>query len=385
MSALTEMNVTEDKDIVRVRQVGQQLTRALGFRSYGQTRVVTAWLELARNAMQHGGGGRIGFSLYQAQNRVGLRAVVNDRGPGIEAVERLLKNPHQAEPVSSERGLGLGLKGVHRMADLFEIDTGPKGTEVTAGFLSSLPAAELPSAERQARQAVRSLERDNPAAALARQNQDLMKALADRDLLIEEIHHRTRNNLALVNGLVRLSRMSATEQETKSVLTDLEGRINAIVKVHEQLQRSDEGDKLPILPLIRDVVDHTKKAFSNPSLVLSTTVEGDDLYLTSGAAIDVGLVVGELMTNAMKHAYADRKSGAFFVSFRRGEDNCLFLVVEDDGVGLPDGTDRPERSSSLGWRMIRSMTEKHGGSITVISNPGLRVTIRLSDRLVVTV
>lgn len=378
MKRLTTVRIARDADMVRIRQVGQELTGAVGFDSFGQTRTATAWLELARNALQHGGGGRMVFGMKDIGGRVAVLAVASDQGPGIERVEDLLAGRRRA---SAHGGLGLGLTGVHRMADHFDIKTGPEGTVIEAGFLTDLPAEKLVEYLRKATDSLGVLDDLDPAAALAQQNDELLKALAERDLLIAEIHHRTRNNLALVASLVRLARASAGHDETKHVLRELEGRISAIVRVHQQLQHAETSGQLPLLPLLREVVDQARQAFSTAELRLSATVTGDELTVGSGAAVAVGLIVGELMTNAMKHAFTGRQEGKIVVSVDGSEEGYVALEVADDGNGLPSGLDRPERSTSLGWRMIRTMAEKYGGSVTTEGSSGLRVMIRFDADL----
>lgn len=373
---IATLRITDDKDIVRLRQVGQSVAKALGFETFAQTRIVTALMELARNTLQHGGGGQMILSLAGRNGLVTLMVQAVDQGPGIKDLKTLLHG--EGAIASAGPGLGLGLRGVHRIADVFDAETGPAGTRIEVGFLTALAAAKLSEAARRVTDDVVSLERADPAAMLAQQNRELMQALAERDLMMAEIHHRTRNNLALVNGLIRLSRASAQSSETREALADLENRIHAIMKVHEQLQRRDAGDTLEVLPLLRDVSDHATAAFSMPGRTVRVSVDGDAAVLSSSAAIDVALVVGELITNALKHAFSGRESGRITIDVS-ARDTGLKLIVADDGHGLPDGMEKPERSASLGWRMIRSTTQKYGGTIDVRSESGLVVELVLNS------
>ena len=109
---------------------------------------------------------------------------------------------------------------------------------------------------------------------------------------------------------------------------------------------------------------------------------GDAVSVSGSAAIDLGLVVNELITNAYKHAFEDRQSGRIDVSFERenrdGEKPSWVLAVKDDGVGLPENV-KPERSDSLGWRMIRAMTARLSGAIETGSNKGFYTRIEFPD------
>ncbi|SDE47869.1 sensor histidine kinase [Limimaricola pyoseonensis] len=373
---LTTLKIEGDDDIVRLRMTGQETARICGFAKFAETRIVTALLELGRNLVQHGGGGRLTLSLDADGPRVLLSAEAADQGPGIPDVEAWLNG---SAPVAGDRpGLGLGLRGVHRMADRFDIETGPEGTRVAVGFCTPLTPGALAETARAVGEALAGMRRADPAAMLAQQNRELLDALEERDLLMAEVHHRTKNNLALVSGLMRLSRSGARSEETRDVLRDLELRVKAITALHDRLQRASTADRTPLVPLLRDVAEQARAAFSTADLEVSVVVTGEAPPIKGNAATDIALAAGELLTNACKHAFEGRSQGRIHLSVRR-EDGMLKLVVSDDGRGLTEGMERPERSDSLGWRMIRTMVQKHGGFVRTSSTEGLTVELGFGE------
>ena len=367
---LTTLRIEDDKDIARLRLVGQTLARGAGFAKFAETRVVTALLELGRNIVQHAGGGRISLSLTERRGTIYLSAEAVDQGPGIRDLQGYL----DGFVVHEGLGLGIGLRGVHRIADRFDVQTGAEGTRITAGFATAIPPDDHKTRAAEATDRLVTLEKADPAAMLAQQNRELLDALAERDLLMREVHHRTKNNLALVLGLMRLSRTGAQSEETKSVLRDLELRVSAIAKAHDELQRAASADSVPLMPLLRNVCQQANTAFSTPDLNLDIQICGDEISLRGSAATDMALATGELITNSCKHAFAGRSRGSIRVTVRHGEENVT-LTVRDDGVGLIEGAERPERSGSLGWQMIRNMVEKHNGSIRTSVNDGFCVEL----------
>ncbi|WMS43082.1 ATP-binding protein [Acuticoccus sp. MNP-M23] len=376
---LITIRLESDKDIPRVRQVGRAVTEVLGFATFSQTRIVTAMLELARNAIVHGGGGRVVLALVEKNHFVALLVTVSDTGPGVQHLEDVLSGV--AAP--SATGLGLGLRGAHRIADTFEIHSTADGTEIDVTFQSANKGNELSALVSAATDSLASLNKADPTEALVQQNRELMLALQERDLLIREVHHRTRNNLALIGSLVRLSQNAATHAETKDALSELGLRMQAILAVHEQLERAEDGKQVSILPFLRNVADRSAAAFSGTAKTINVSVEGDDLPLAAGVAVDLGLILAELMTNAMKHAFNDRDEGTVRIKVVTEPDHempdAFTLEVWDDGPGLPPGVERPERSNSLGWRMIRAMASRHSGRITVDSDDGFRVRIMFAS------
>ncbi len=376
---LTTLKIEDDKDIVRLRLVGQLVAQTCGFDKFAETRIVTALLELGRNLVQHGGGGRMALSLDRVDGRLDLVAEAVDQGPGIAGLDALL----DGSAVSRGPGLGLGLRGVRRIADRFEVDTGVEGSRIIAGFGTALTPDRQAERAREVGDRMASLRRADPGAMLAQQNRELLDALAERDMLMAEVHHRTKNNLALVTGLMRLSRTNSQSAETRAVLQDLELRVRAIATVHDQLQRSAASDTVALLPLLRDVAGQTRRAFSSMECAVAIEVDGESVEMRGSAATDLALAAGELMTNACKHAFTGRRHGRITETVSL-DDEMLTLVVEDDGVGLAEGMERPERSESLGWRMIRTMTQKHEGFVRTSSNSGLRVELAFRrDRLAV--
>ncbi|MGR3593584.1 MAG: sensor histidine kinase [Limimaricola soesokkakensis] len=376
---LTTLKIEADEDIVRLRMVGQEVARHCGFAKFAETRIVTALLELGRNIIQHGGGGRMTLSLEPVAGNLELAVEAIDQGSGIPDLEARLAGGDPLPGAGRQPGLGLGLRGVQRIADRMEVDSGPEGTRIKAGFDTRLGASEAARIGAAIGEALAALRRADPAAMLAQQNRDLLDAIEERDLLMAEVHHRTKNNLALVTGLMRLSRNAAQSEETKRVLRDLELRVRAITTIHDQLQRAAAADHAPLLPLLRDVAEHTRQAFSTPDQEVTVVVTGEALSLSGNAATDLALAAGELMTNACKHAFADRERGRLHVSLTR-EEGMLKLVVSDDGCGLAPGMERPERSDSLGWRMIRTMVQKHGGFVrTSGGSEGLTVELGFGE------
>ncbi|MGR3532072.1 sensor histidine kinase, partial [Pseudooceanicola nanhaiensis] len=214
-----------------------------------------------------------------------------------------------------------------------------------------------------------------PAAALTEQNRELMESLADRDLLMKELHHRTGNNLALIVALIRMSKTHSSHDETRQVLGELETRVAALSKAHELMQRAASAGTIVASDLLNEVASNAERAFNGSDLRVRIVVQCEPLQMDGKLAVDVGLIVGELITNAYKHAFTDRCEGVIEVRLTGTPETGLTLLVQDDGIGLTDPEARPERSSSLGWRLIRTLTFQNNGTLTVDGQEGLAVKI----------
>lgn len=193
---------------------------------------------------------------------------------------------------------------------------------------------------------------------------------------MKELHHRTGNNLALIVALIRMSKSQAAQEETHQILTELEVRVGSLAKAHELMQRGTDAGNVELSesfmrsPEIRS--GHSAVGPFRPSI----EVVCGELTLNSKLAIDIGLIVGELITNAFKYAFAGRDKGLIRVEVSGDLKQGIALLVSDNGVGLPEDAERPERSNSLGWRMIRTLTFQNDATLTVNGTNGMSVQIR---------
>ena len=382
---LVSVRIAAEPDIARIRQVTGVIADTCGLASFAKTRVVTAVLEIARNALQYGGGGRAHFAIRPESDICWLLVRVIDQGEGLPEGADFVKGrrPFKARSGGARaQGMGLGLTGVQRLADKFDLDSSNEGTRAELAFKLPSPCEEESELGERLMASIAKLSATDPLAELSRQNRELAEAMAERELLIDEVHHRTGNNLALIVSFIQLSKRGAQSDETRQAMAQLESRVLSVAKVHQELQRANLADRIALVPMLETVAKHAQDAFSNDELDIAISVFGDTVSVSGSAAIDLGLIVNELITNAYKHAFKGRQRGRIDVSFER--ENCdedepsWILAVKDDGVGLPDDV-KPERSDSLGWRMIRAMTARLSGTIETGSNEGFYTRIEFPE------
>ena len=373
---LLTVRIAAETDISRIRQVTGTIAQTCGLENFAKTRAVTAVLEIARNALQYAGGGRAHYLLRS--DPIGCLLVVRivDQGEGLPDRTKLDTNRHPLNSAASSAqssGLGLGLSGVKRLADKFDLQTTSEGTRVEMAFL--LPSASIDRNDLAARirKNIEGLSKTDPLAELSRQNRELAEAMAERELLIAEVHHRTGNNLALIVGFIQLSKRAATSDETRLAMTELEARVHSVANVHQELQRSSMADRVSLLPILDKVAKHATAAFSSDELDISIDVFGDAANVSGSAGVDLGLIVNELITNAYKHAFTGRSTGRISITFEcedyGNSEPKWVLLVKDDGVGLADDV-KPEKSDSLGWKMIRALTSRLAATLSTGSHDG---------------
>ncbi|WP_265562175.1 sensor histidine kinase [Sphingomicrobium arenosum] len=380
---IIKVRIEEEADIMRVRQVADQICRSLHLERFARTRCVTACLEIARNILQYAQQGTATFRYEESGGRSYLAVRFVDQGPGFEIKQSTAKGRAfyraKAADNSDSGGLGLGLSGAQRLSDQFEIESGSEGTSVYLAFEAVVASADATDTIKRIADDITRLNSADPVVELSRQNRELAEALAERELLIAEVHHRTGNNLALVSSIIQMASRKAKTDEARDLLAETENRIHSIVRVHQDLQHAQSQNEIAALPFLEAIATNSINAFSHVGKDINVSVDGDAQILPSDLMADLGLLVGELITNSVKHAFPNRDHGTVCVRLQQtdeGEESYR-LVVEDDGVGLPDG-ERPERSSSLGWRLIRSIASRHEATLSVEGASGLQVELRFS-------
>jgi two-component sensor histidine kinase len=201
----------------------------------------------------------------------------------------------------------------------------------------------------------------------------LRQALADRETLLKEVHHRVKNNFQMLADVLFLQADSLESAEGRAALQDSSTRLTAIARVHEQLYQALERGNIMLCAYLRRLVDGLAQLFPHARLQVDVPTLGIDLDVDR--TIHVGLIVNELLTNALKHAYPPGTPGEIGLQLRREGDEVL-VTVWDRGQGLPPGKDYGT-SASLGLRIVRIMAQRLDAALEVTGPPGTRVSLRL--------
>lgn len=208
-------------------------------------------------------------------------------------------------------------------------------------------------------------------------NAELTRSLSEREVLLQEVHHRVKNNLQVVSSLINMQVRKLDSAAARDALEECQTRVQAIALIHEQLYQSKDYARVPFSQYCRRLAATVFDTLgtSRSSVRLELAIE--DVALAVDLAIPCGLILNELITNALKHGFPEGRAGQVRVELRRSPDGLLHLAVEDDGVGLADRVD-VARSASLGLQLIRTLTEQLDGQLEVERTPktAFRLTFR---------
>ena len=214
-----------------------------------------------------------------------------------------------------------------------------------------------------------------------RAEQELARSLREKELLLREIQHRIKNNLQIVAGLLDLNADAFPATEQRAVFRDLTARVKSMALVHDMLSWSDDGGRVDLQRLVPALVRAQLDADPEASDI-EMVVRADPVVVPADVAIPSGLVVCELVSNALKHAFpagfrtgADRPRPRVQVDVARSE--RLRLTIADNGVGLPFDLDWHD-SPSLGLQLVDSLLKQLGATATVHRGDGTSITVEIS-------
>ena len=203
----------------------------------------------------------------------------------------------------------------------------------------------------------------------------LRASLQEKEVLLKEMHHRVKNNLQVVASLLDMQADTIEDLSIRTLFEDSQQRIQSIALIHETLYQSGDmvaqvraADYLPRLS------QQLFEAYRSPSDRLTLRVQAEPVWLAVPTAIPCGLLVTELVTNSFKHAFPDGLMGEIHITLRQDPPGTCILIVGDTGVGLPEGLD-VHATESLGWQLVRMLTEQLRGTIALEGHGGTTVTI----------
>jgi two-component system, sensor histidine kinase PdtaS len=182
------------------------------------------------------------------------------------------------------------------------------------------------------------------------------RSLAEKEILLREIYHRTKNNMSVIISILRLQANAIGDSRLKEAFAVTVDRILSMSLVHDKLYKTSDLSRIDLKSYLRDLSERLISSYSivgeGPSLVL----ELESIPVTIDMAINCGLIVNELVTNSLKHAFPEGRRGEIKVRLRRAEGGLISLIVSDDGSGVAPGFDAA-RDGGLGMRLIRSLAK----------------------------
>ena len=193
------------------------------------------------------------------------------------------------------------------------------------------------------------------------------RSAEQKEVLLREIHHRVKNNLAIVISLLNFHLRANPGEELTRLITDIQLRIRSMALIHEHLYRSESLDRIPLASYAESLASMIMTAFSGHRIRLVPELEPIDVSIET--ALPIGLIINELLTNAFKYAFPAGMPGEIRLRLARQEGDRCLIAIEDNGVGLPPDITL-ESETSLGLFIIRLLVQQLDGTVEIIRNNG---------------
>jgi PAS domain S-box-containing protein len=211
-----------------------------------------------------------------------------------------------------------------------------------------------------------------------RAEEQIKASLAEKNVMLREIHHRVKNNLALINSLLSLRAEYPTGNTAREMFDEVRTRIRSMAVAHEILYQSENLAHISVPDYIGNLLNHLIYSHGSVGANIAVEKEIEEVDFGLSTAIPLGFLLTELVSNCLKHAFPNGRQGKVQVSLRSLAKNEFELVVADDGVGLPESVDF-ENPQSMGTDLIATFVEQLHGSIEIDRNDGTEVRIRFKE------
>jgi PAS domain S-box-containing protein len=243
---------------------------------------------------------------------------------------------------------------------------------VTNHFLSYLDITRRYEAEKDLRAMTAELESrvDARTRELDSLNQKLKLLLAEREMLLVEVNHRAKNSLAVAASLLGIQARRLPDQAVKALFEEAEDRLFAMARVHDLLSKSESSQRVDISTYILDLCEALRPITESDARIALKVRAEESILVDADTAFSLGIILTELITNAVKYAFPAPRSGTILAQARRSRAGLVELIIEDDGIGMSH-----LRDGSLGYGLLRSLVLKIRGEIDIRSEAGLKVTI----------
>ncbi|MDO6435624.1 histidine kinase dimerization/phosphoacceptor domain -containing protein [Flavitalea sp. BT771] len=202
--------------------------------------------------------------------------------------------------------------------------------------------------------------------------------LVEKDVLMKEIHHRVKNNLQVISGLLELQSKSLNDEAARDALQDGRSRVRSIALIHQNLYQFENISTIELGRFVNDLCRQVESVFHMKNKVVMN-IEVPHLHLDIDTAVPLGLIMNELLSNSFKYAFNNGKSGEINLEIRTRTEGKYDLTYSDNGPGLPVDLD-VRKAKTLGMQLINDLSRQIGGKVKYENNNGAMFTINFTNR-----
>lgn len=215
-------------------------------------------------------------------------------------------------------------------------------------------------------------------ASISKKNEEIKTSLHEKELLLKEIHHRVKNNLQVISGILSLQNNSVTDEKTKQVLLDGQDRIQTIALLHKTMYQNENFNVVNFNTYIHELITNIKQTNrTKKNILIIQKIE--NIQFNIDTAIPLSLIINEIITNCYKHAFENKEEGQISISIQKLFSDSYELIIEDNGKGLPENFSIYENSKRVGFDLIQGLCQQIDGEIEINSKNGTKIKIQFKE------
>lgn len=211
---------------------------------------------------------------------------------------------------------------------------------------------------------------------ISAKNETIKESLAEKEILLKEIHHRVKNNLQIISGILELQNVNVTDDTAKIIFQEGQARIQSIALIHKTLYQSENFSTVSFQNYLSELINAIQNTYRN-NLKIETVINSNRIELGINTAIPLSLIINEIITNCFKHAFIGKEKGLINIDFSKNQE-IYTLIIKDNGNGLPENFN-PKTLHSIGFDLIQGLTKQLGGTFDWDSKNGTTIIITFKD------
>ncbi|MDP2283901.1 MAG: PAS domain S-box protein [Pseudohongiella sp.] len=266
-----------------------------------------------------------------------------------------VRHAYIGQPVSRVMGQGRDLYALNKQGNEFPVEIGLNPLHAATGVM--ILASVVDITERK------------------QQEKSLKSALLAKETLLSEIHHRVKNNLQIIDSLIGMQMDQVVGEQARTALRDSQNRVKTISLIHQILYQSQDFAQIDATEFINSLTHNLAQSYGVDRSRINLQLDLDPLILSMNRSLPLGLIVNELVTNALKHAFPDNRCGTLTIALKLIENGHAILSVTDNGIGLPP-KDETAGGETLGLLLMQSLASQIDAQLTVNHRNPTRFELR---------
>ncbi|HPE34785.1 MAG TPA: response regulator [Bacteroidales bacterium] len=207
--------------------------------------------------------------------------------------------------------------------------------------------------------------------------EDLKRSLAEKDILLREVHHRVKNNMQIISSILHMQERLVVDPGLISILHESQNRIRSMALIHEHLYQSQNLANIRFDNYVKNLAVNLSRTYSDLQRKIKFNYDIAEVHFPLDIGIPCGLILNELISNSFKHAFKDKTTGTINIVLKKEMQGGYLLEISDDGIGMKSPVD-PEKSGSLGMKIVHNLVRQLEGSISYDFSSGTKFLIKFN-------